>query len=237
MTRSGLVSIALVTSLTLATIARPCFAQDDDDGDSSSTTIPRSILSPPRPYSGSGGVDLDVQTDSEIGAYLMQAAPAGGDAGWAELCMLPCRVRVDPRRQYKIGGLGVSESDTFELHSGGRESLYVHPTPAGMEALGWTFFGLGAAMTTAAVILIAGAPSSPADGDDSDAATSARDSRTARFLGGGIVLGVGVPFLLVGAIALFGSGSTTVTEGRTGERVAAAHLGGDTWLTPSGIVF
>ena len=228
-------SLALVATLFVTALSPPSRAQDDESEDGSAT-FARPIPAPP-PYSGSDGVDLEVQTDSEIGAYLMQAAPAGPSAGWAQLCLLPCRLRVDPRRTYKIGGLGVSESENFELHSGGRASLYVHPTSAGVAIIGWTFFGLGAVMTTVGTLVIAGAPSAPADSDQSTTATEARDSRMARFLGGGVVLGVGIPFLLIGAAALFGSGSTTVTEGETGARIAATRLSDDVWLTPRGIVF
>lgn len=236
MTKVGVLSLSLVVTFAGSTIASPSYGQDDDD---SGSIVVHPILVAPQPYSGSDAVDLEVQTDAELGAYLMQSAPAGGSAGWAELCLLPCRLRVDPRRQYKIGGIDVSESTTFELRSGEHESLYVHPTAAGTSALGWIFFGLGATMTTVATILIAGAPSAPADSDTSAEATNARDSRMGRFLSGGIVLGVGVPFLVIGAAVLFGSSSTTVTNGEDGARIGATRLriADGAWLTPSGVIF
>lgn len=51
-------------------------------------------------------------------------------------------------------------------------------------------------------------------------------------------VGVGLPFLVLGAIVAFGSSGATVTEG-DGTRIAAARIqvADDVWLTPSGLAF
>src|SRR5579859_3517944 len=95
--RREALSLGVALSVASSAISARLHAQSDVGGHG--PIVVSTNLGLPPAYDGSDAVDLEVNTDTEIGAYLMQSAPAGGSAGWAELCMLPCRLRVDPKRQ------------------------------------------------------------------------------------------------------------------------------------------
>jgi hypothetical protein len=82
----------------------------------------------------------------------LQRRPSDG-SDWSAVCESPCRLTLDPRFDYRIGGRGVVDSDPFRLPSSGRVkvearvgSSILRDLGTGFEIGGFVFGALGGAV-------------------------------------------------------------------------------------------
>ena len=64
---------------------------------------------------------------------------ADGDDAWRSVCESPCRLTLDPRFDYRIGGRGVVDSDPFRLPPSGRVRVEAHVGSSILRTVGTAF--------------------------------------------------------------------------------------------------
>ena len=128
---------------------------------------------------------------------------AGEGHDFAAVCESPCRLTLDPRFEYRVGGRGVVDSDPFRLPLSGRVevearvgSSILRDIGTGFEVGGFVFGALGGA-----VLLL------PRD---------AHNSRTDQAIVGWSFVGIGVLTLTLGVL-LRQFSQTRVTIGPLGD--------------------
>ncbi|HTA20943.1 MAG TPA: hypothetical protein VK989_16730, partial [Polyangia bacterium] len=63
---------------------------------------------------------------------------------WAPVCAAPCTAALDPRVQFRVGGLGLEPSAPFALPSGRRRvAVKASATGTADRVFGWSFLGAG----------------------------------------------------------------------------------------------
>jgi hypothetical protein len=65
-----------------------------------------------------------------------------GENAWGAVCESPCRLKLDPRFEYRIGGRGVVDSDPFRLPPSGRVKVEAH-VASSVSRDGGTAFEIG----------------------------------------------------------------------------------------------
>jgi hypothetical protein len=75
---------------------------------------------------------------------------------WRHVCVAPCDVAMDPKRDYRVGGPTVAESSVFHLPSSSQVDVAVAPAPrhAGFLAGIFGVLGVGALGAGGAVLLL-----------------------------------------------------------------------------------
>lgn len=112
---------------------------------------------------------------------------AGGDDAWRSVCESPCRLTLDPRFDYRIGGRAVVDSDPFRLPPSGRVRVEARVGSSILRGVG-TAFEIGGFVFGAiggAVLLL------PRD---------AHNSRTDQVIVGWGFIGMGVLELVLGVV-------------------------------------
>jgi hypothetical protein len=189
--------------------------------------------SPPAPE---GAVSLTLTSkDARVALYR----DTGAD--WALVCNVPCDTKLDPRARYRIGGRGVTSTDTFHVvPSAPPLALDVKPGSKGAKIAGWITFGVGGATALTGALLLATAPSSydaPLAFGGRGATETIDPGSTQRNVGIGAMVVGGVAAIV--GLALVSQGGTSL-EGNTlalqNEARASAPRGAFAWRG-NGFVF
>ncbi len=178
----------------------------------------------PLAYSGSDAVLVHILGSGQLYAE--------SNNGWQPVCAVPCTTTVDPRLSYKLGGLLLRDSSTFQFPAGPRRlELVAKPASSldlGNSILAWMLIGLSPAAIAPGALFAGGTF------DD-----GGKPSTTDRVIGGALIAG-GVVMISVGVYLLLSPSSTTL-ETADGQRIASSPEGrprtGGLHFTPSGFVF
>ncbi len=163
------------------------------------------------------------------------------DSEWQEVCGAPCRLRLDPRFEYYIGGRGISSSKSFQLAPNQPYvRVYADSTRIATRIVGWVSFGVGISVGIVGVALASmDSLTSGAHYDSTSSSTSASrsDSTSSGLRTTGIVLGAGgFTAALIGL--LYGiSGTSYTISPLTPVGTARLRLSPSLELGPTGLVF
>jgi hypothetical protein len=204
------------------------------------------LLSTPLARAEEPKVRVDVQSDRE-NTTLLRMTRAGGFVGatsygsvvgvaewYKPVCVAPCEAEADANGIYRIGGRGVTPSDTFALPQGSDKiGLRVRAGSKTARGVGWLSVGLGATAAAAGgMLLVFGSVLEPNASDAiyaHDAGRLTRDEdRASTFRTVGFVsLGAGAALVALGIVLVATSGTDVATD--HGQTLARAPLGGLTF--------
>jgi hypothetical protein len=160
--------------------------------------------------------------------------------GWEEVCVQPCRMRLDPRFRYQVAGTGISGSSFFQLPaSGSSVRLDVSTTSIAKRVTGWVLFAPGAGAAVLGILYLATANSTkPETAEEPEGSSrvggSCKTPACTREVGAALLIG-GAAVATVGLI--LATSKTKVTLKPSSAGIASWTLAPGIELTPHGIVF
>jgi len=219
-----LLATLLTASLDASAIAQPT-GESQAPGVLALPAPPRKGFGADVPLEGAGGVDVSEARDIGFDTQLYQPESDGFSSEWRKTCFSLCHL-VGAIGTYRLRAFGdeatVLRFDSFRL-GGGRKGRprVLSPAGRGRRLLGWVFMPLGLALQGVDV----------AAGAEEFASATPSDDIVVRATVGSTMLGIGVPFGLLGYWALLsgGAGPSVVDQ--------AVPLGGGVELGPSGLLF
>ena len=135
------------------------------------------------------------------------------ESDWERVCATPCRTQVPAGSDYRIGGQGITPSDSFPIRPG-QVQLDVSPGSSSARGLGTYMTVFGFLLAAAGGVFLAISASSSEDAS-ADADKVGVIVSTAGLVGGALIGGVGIVLMVV---------HTTDVRDERGKQIGAGSL-------------